>query len=173
MCIPCGTGLGSTWNKNLIYDAGVLLSEECTTKGAHAWLGPTVNMPRSPLNGRGFECLSEDPFLSGMLAASIINGVQSKGTLAVLKHFVANDQEKEKNTVDVRVSDRALREIYMKPFQLAIRHSTPASVMSSYSKVQGVSCSEDPKLLQGVLRKEWAYDGLILSDWYVPCLSFG
>lgn len=159
--------MGSTWNKSLIYDTGILLSEECTAKGAHVVLAPTLNLQRSPLNGRGFESISEDPFLSGMLAASLINGIQSKGTLAVLKHFVANDQEKEKNTVDVIVSERALREIYTKPFQIAIRHSNPASVMASYSKVQGVSCSQSPKLLKNILREEWKWKGLIMSDWYV------
>ncbi len=165
LCLPCGTGLGATWNKSLIYDAGVLLSEECTAKGAHAWLGPTVNMQRSPLNGRGFESFSEDPFLSGMICASIINGFQSKGSLAVLKHLVVNDQETEKVAVDVSLSDRALREIYLKPFQLVIKHSNPASVMSSYSKLRGVSCSESPELLQKILREEWQYTGLIMSEW--------
>lgn len=131
-----------------------------------------MNIPRSPLNGRCFETISEDPFLSGILSASIINGIQSKGTLAVVRHFVANDQEKEKNTVDVIVSDRAFREIYTKPFQLAIRHSNPASVMSSYSKVLGVSCSQDPKLLQNLLRDEWKWKGMVISDWYVCVLYF-
>ncbi|PVH74438.1 glycoside hydrolase family 3 protein [Cadophora sp. DSE1049] len=166
ICIPCGTGLGATWNKELIFRAGILLSSECMAKGAHAWLGPTINMLRSPLNGRGFESFSEDPFLSGILAASIINGVQSNGTLAVLKHFVANDQETEKISVDVLVSDRALREIYLKPFQLALRHSSPASVMASYSKVQGVHCSESKQLLTNILRDEWGFLGLIMSDWF-------
>ncbi|KAF4876473.1 putative beta-glucosidase K [Colletotrichum siamense] len=166
LCIPCGSGLGATWNPELIEQAGKLLSKECEAKGAHVWLGPTVNIIRSPLNGRGFESFSEDPHLSGILAGSIIKGVQSRGTLAALKHFVANDQETEKMSVDVCISDRALREIYLMPFQIALRDSNPRVVMSSYNKVQGLHVSESPKILQDILRKEWKFDGLIMSDWY-------
>ncbi|KAL2065606.1 hypothetical protein VTL71DRAFT_3276 [Oculimacula yallundae] len=166
VCIPCGSGLGATWNKSLLQAAGVLLSQECKVKGAHAWLGPTVNMHRSALNGRGFESFSEDPFLSGMLAARIIEGVQSGGSAAVLKHFVANDQETEKRSVDVVISDRALREIYLLPFQLALKYGKPDAVMSSYNKVQGVHCSESKNLLRDILRTEWGFDGLIMSDWF-------
>lgn len=165
LCIPCGSGLGATWNKSLLQSAGVLLSQECKVKGVHAWLGPTVNMHRSPLNGRGFESFSEDPCLSGILAARIIEGVQSGGSAAVLKHFVANDQETEKRSVDVVISDRALREIYLLPFQLALKYGKPEAVMSSYNKVQGVHCSESKNLLQEILRREWGFDGLIMSDW--------
>ncbi|KAJ3946151.1 uncharacterized protein N0V96_004509 [Colletotrichum fioriniae] len=166
LCIPCGSGLGATWNAALIEQAGQLLSKECDAKGAHVWLGPTVNIIRSPLNGRGFESFSEDPHLSGMLAAAIIRGVQSRGTLAALKHFVANDQETEKMSLDVRMSDRALREIYLLPFQIALRDSNPRVVMSSYNKIGGLHVSENPMILQDILRKEWGFDGLIMSDWY-------
>ncbi|KAF9873970.1 Cel3c [Colletotrichum karsti] len=166
LCIPCGSGLGATWNLELIEQAGQLLSKECDAKGAHVWLGPTVNIIRSPLNGRGFESFSEDPYLSGILAAAIIRGVQSRGTLAALKHFVANDQETEKMSVDVRMSERALREIYLMPFQIALRDSNPRVVMSSYNKVEGLHVSENPKILQDILRKEWGFNGLIMSDWY-------
>ncbi|KAL0938437.1 Cel3c [Colletotrichum truncatum] len=166
LCVPCGSGLGATWNPDLIELAGQLLSKECDAKGAHVWLGPTVNIIRSPLNGRGFESFSEDPHLSGMLAAAMIRGVQSRGTLAALKHFVANDQETEKMSVDVCMSDRALREIYLMPFQIALRDSNPRVFMSSYNKVQGLHVSENPKILQDILRKEWGFDGLIMSDWY-------
>ncbi|CZT46602.1 related to Probable beta-glucosidase K [Rhynchosporium secalis] len=166
VCIPCGSGLGATWNKTLLKALGVLLSQECKVKGAHAWLDPTVNMHRSPLNGRGFESFSEDPFLSGILAAKIIEGVQSGGSAAVLKHFVANDQETEKRSVDVVISDRALREIYLLPFQLALRYGKPDAVMSSYNKVQGMHCSESKNLLRDILRTDWGFDGLIMSDWF-------
>ncbi|KZL64654.1 beta-glucosidase [Colletotrichum tofieldiae] len=166
LCIPCGSGLGATWNPELIEQAGQLLSKECDAKGAHVWLGPTVNIIRSPLNGRGFESFSEDPHLSGMLAAAIIRGVQSRGTLAALKHFVANDQETEKMAIDVCMSDRALREIYLLPFQIALRDSNPRVVMSSYNKIGGLHVSENPKILQDILRNEWGFDGLIMSDWY-------
>ncbi|PVH79344.1 glycoside hydrolase family 3 protein [Cadophora sp. DSE1049] len=166
LCIPCGSGLGATWNKSLLQSPGDLLSQECKVKGAHAWLGPTVNMHRSPLNGRGFESFSEDPFLSGMLAARIIEGVQSGGSAAVLKHFVANDQETGKRSVDVVISDRALREIYLLHFEPALKYGKPDAVMSSYNKVQGVHCSESKTLLQDILRTEWGFDGLIMSDWF-------
>ncbi|KAM5343779.1 hypothetical protein ACJ41O_012316 [Fusarium nematophilum] len=166
LCIPCGTGLGATWNPDLIYAAGQLLSRECEAKGAHVWLGPTVNLVRGPLNGRGFESFSEDPHLSGVLAAAIIRGVQSRGTLAALKHFVANDQETQKMSTDICMSERALREVYLKPFQMAVRDGKPKVVMSSYNKVNGTHVSESQKLLGQVLRREWGFDGLIMSDWF-------
>ncbi|KAI9050375.1 hypothetical protein LZ554_005540 [Drepanopeziza brunnea f. sp. 'monogermtubi'] len=166
LCIPCGSGLGATWNKSLLLSAGSLLSKECKAKGVHVWLAPTLNMHRSPLNGRGFESPSEDPFLGGMLAAKIIEGVQSGGTAAVLKHFVANDQETEKRSVDVVVSERALREIYLMPFMLALKHGKPDAMLTSYNKVNGVHVSESKKLLKGVLRGEWGFNGLIVSDWF-------
>jgi beta-glucosidase len=126
-----------------------------------------VNIIRSPLNGRGFESFSEDPWLSGVLAAAIIRGVQSRGTLAALKHYVANDHEVEKMSIDVCLSDRALREVYLRPFHVAMREASPRVVMSSYNKVQGTHVSESKKLLQDVLRQEWGFDGLVMSDWYV------
>ncbi|KAF4463972.1 Beta-glucosidase [Fusarium albosuccineum] len=166
LCLPCGTGLGATWNPDLLYEVGKLLSRECEAKGAHVWLGPTVNMLRSPLNGRGFESFSEDPYLSGVLAGAIIRGVQSRGTLAALKHFVANDQETDKISCDIRMSHRALREIYLKPFQIAMAQGGPRVIMASYNKVNGIHASENPKLLQQILREEWNFDGLVLSDWF-------
>ncbi|VZH91574.1 unnamed protein product [Fusarium fujikuroi] len=166
LCIPCGTGLGATWNPDLLYSAGQLLSRECDAKGAHVWLGPTVNLVRGPLNGRGFESFSEDPHLSGVLATAIIRGVQSRGTAAALKHFVANDQETAKMSTDICMSERALREVYLKPFQMAVRDAKPKIVMSSYNKVNGVHVSESTKLLKDILRSEWGFDGLVMSDWY-------
>ncbi|KAJ0161688.1 putative beta-glucosidase K, partial [Colletotrichum tanaceti] len=166
LCIPCGSGLGATWNPELIEKAGRLLSKECDAKGARVWLGPTVNIVRSPLGGRGFESFSEDPHLSGILAAAVIRGVQSGGTLAALKHFVANDQETDNMSLDVCVSDRALREVYLLPFQIALRDGNPRVLMSSYNKIGGLHVSENPRILQDILRKEWGFDGLIMSDWY-------
>ncbi|KAF5547604.1 beta-glucosidase [Fusarium phyllophilum] len=166
LCIPCGTGLGATWNPDLLYSAGQLLSRECDAKGAHVWLGPTVNLVRGPLNGRGFESFSEDPHLSGVLATAIIRGVQSRGTAAALKHFVANDQETAKMSTDICMSERALREVYLKPFQMAVRDAKPKIVMSSYNKVNGIHVSESKKLLKDILRSEWGFDGLVMSDWY-------
>lgn len=115
-------------------------------KGAACWLGPTVNIQRSPLGGRGFESFSEDPYLSGKLAGAYINGTQSTGVIATIKHFVANDQEHECLAVNVLVNDRALREIYLLPFQIAIADSNPGSVMTSYNKLNGVHVSESTDL---------------------------
>lgn len=165
-CLPCGTSLASTWDRNILRLAGELLGNECKAKGAACWLGPTVNIQRSPLGGRGFESLSEDPYLSGKLAASYINGTQSTGVIATIKHFVANDQEHERLAVNVHVNDRALREIYMLPFQIAIAESSPGALMTCYNKVNGTHVSESKNLLEGIVRGEWGWKGLIMSDWY-------
>jgi len=165
-CLPCGTGLASTWDLHLLNKAGVLIGEECIAKGAHCWLGPTINMPRSPLGGRDFETFSEDPYLSGKLAGSYINGTQSTGVISTLKHFVANDQEHERAAVNVFVNDRALREIYLLPFQIAIADSQPGAIMSAYNRLNGRHLSESKDMLEGVLRKEWGWTGMIMSDWY-------
>lgn len=165
-CLPCGTGLASTWDIELLHQAGTLIGEECLAKGAACWLGPTINIQRSPLGGRGFESFSEDPYLSGKLAGSYINGVQSKGVVATLKHYVANDQEHERIAVDARVSERALREIYLLPFQIAIADSSPGAIMTAYNKVNGTHVSENQRLLQDILRNEWGWKGLVMSDWF-------
>ncbi|KAJ4479221.1 glycoside hydrolase family 3 protein [Lentinula aciculospora] len=156
-CFPSSTGLGASFDVDLAYKVGVALGEECRAKGCHILLGPTVNTQRSPLGGRSFESFAEDPTLNGLIAAAYINGVQSKGVSATIKHYVANDQEFE--------SERALREIYLKPFQLALKHSNPWALMSSYNRVNGVHVSESSWLLDDILRKEWGFKGLIMSDW--------
>jgi beta-glucosidase len=157
--------MGATWDPDLMRLAGVLIGEECKAKGAHCWLGPTVNTQRSPLGGRGFESFSEDPHLSGKIAASYIKGAQSTGVISTLKHFVANDQEHERMAVDVRVTDRALREIYLMPFQIAIRDANPGSIMTSYNKVNGTHVSESHLFIEKILREEWGWKGLVMSDW--------
>ncbi|KAH8662620.1 glycosyl hydrolase family 3 N terminal domain-containing protein [Xylariales sp. PMI_506] len=164
-CIPCGTALGATWDLDLLRQAGVLIGQECKVKGAHCWLGPTVNMQRSPLGGRGFESFSEDPVLSGKIAGSYITGAQSTGVVSTLKHWVANDQEHERMAVDARVSDRALREIYMKPFQIAIKEGNPGAIMTSYNKLNGTHVSESKEYID-ILREEWGWKGLVVSDWF-------
>lgn len=169
-CFPCGTGLAATWNVDLLQRAGTVMGEEARAKGAHVLLGPTVNTQRSPLGGRGFESFSEDPVLSGFAAASIVNGIQSTGVQASIKHFVANDQEHERMAVDSLVTQRALREIYLLPFQIATRDARPGSFMTAYNKVNGTHVSEEPKILQKILREEWGWEGLIMSDWYVGFL---
>ncbi|PVH77695.1 glycoside hydrolase family 3 protein [Cadophora sp. DSE1049] len=165
-CLPCGTALAATWDTGLLLKAGELMGEETKVKGAHVLLGPTVNMQRSPLGGRGFESFSEDPVLAGNCAASVVNGVQKTGVVASIKHFVANDQEHERMAVNAIVTERALREIYLMPFQIAVKDSRPGSFMTSYNKVNGVHVSEDPRFVHGILRGEWGWEGLVLSDWY-------
>lgn len=166
-CLPCGTALGATWNQKLIQEGGVLIGMEVKAKGARVWLGPTVNIQRSPLGGRNFESFAEDPFLSGKIAGSYISGAQSTGIVSTLKHFVANDQEHERMAVDVRVTERALREIYLLPFQIALKEGRPGGIMASYNKVNGLHVSESPTLLEDLLRREWGFKGMIMSDWYV------
>jgi beta-glucosidase len=165
-CFPCGTALGATFNLPLLEEAGRKMGEEAKLKSAHAILGPTINMQRSPLGGRGFESLGEDPFLAGLGAAALVNGIQETGIQATLKHFVCNDQEHKRNAVHSIVTERALREIYALPFQLAIRDSSPSAIMTAYNGLNGVYCSESRKLLEEILRTEWGWDGLVVSDWY-------
>ncbi|KAI5860850.1 glycoside hydrolase family 3 protein [Durotheca rogersii] len=165
-CFPCGTALGATFNQELLEEAGRKMGEEAKVKGAHAILGPTINMQRSPLGGRGFESLGEDPFLAGLGAAALVRGIQSTGVQATIKHFVCNDHEHKRNAVQAIITERALREIYALPFQLAVRDSNPGSFMTAYNGVNGTYCSENPKLLDEILRGEWAWNGLVMSDWY-------
>ena len=123
-------------------------------------------MQRGPLGGRGFESFSEDPYLAGSMGAATVNGIQSQGVSATIKHFVCNDQEHERQAVDSIVSERALREIYLMPFQIAQRDADPWCYMTSYNRVNGTHASEDPKLIKDILRKEWGFNGMTMSDWY-------
>lgn len=166
LLIPSGTGLAATWDTELIERGGQLQGREAIAKGASIILGPTTNMQRGPLGGRGYESFSEDPLLAGNMSAATINGIQSNGVAATLKHYVCNDQEHERQSVDCIVTERALREIYLMPFQIAQRDSQPMSYMTSYNKVNGVHASECPRLLKDILRGEWGFDGMIMSDWY-------
>lgn len=128
-------------------------------------LGPTINIQRSPLGGRGFESLSEDPVLAGLGAAALVKGIQSTGVVATIKHFVCNDQEHERNGTDARVTERALREIYALAFQLVVRDGKPGAFMTAYNKVNGLHVSENPKILKDLLRGEWGWEGCVMSDW--------
>ena len=143
------------------------MAKEAVAKGIHVLLAPTINMQRGPLGGRGFESISEDPFLSGLAAAALINGIQSDGIVACIKHFVCNDQEHERNRVDVRITERALREIYLMPFMIALKKSNPGTLMSSYNKVNGEHVSESKRFLQTLIREEWGWNGAVVSDWSV------
>ena len=164
-CFPCGSALAATWDTELVERVGQALGEETLAKGAQILLAPTVNLHRSPLAGRNFECYSEDPLLTGKMATAYIRGLQSRGVGACIKHFVCNDSEFERQTLSSDVGERALRELYLLPFEMAIRESQPWSLMSAYNRVNGVYACEHPYLLGQVLRQEWGYDGLVISDW--------
>jgi len=163
---PNGTGLAATFDKNLLKDAGNLMAIEGKEKGSHVILGPTTNMQRGPNGGRGFESFSEDPYLAGIASASIINGIQDKHIAATIKHYVGNDLEHERNSSDSIISQRALREIYLEPFRLAVKYSNPLCFMTGYNKVNGEHVSQSKFLIEDTLRKEWNWDGLVMSDWY-------
>ncbi|KOS38307.1 hypothetical protein ACN38_g10859 [Penicillium nordicum] len=165
-CFPCGTGLAATWDTKLVQKGGQLQGQEAIAKGASIILGPTTNMQRSPLGGRGFESFSEDPVLAGNMSAATIAGIQSTGVAATLKHFVCNDQEHERQSVDAVVSEQALREIYLMPFQIAQRDAKPMCYMTAYNKVNGTHASESKPLIRSILREEWGFHGMVMSDWF-------
>ncbi|MGB3717860.1 MAG: glycoside hydrolase family 3 protein, partial [Candidatus Promineifilaceae bacterium] len=165
-CFPVGISLASTWNTELVEQVAQALGEEAKTKGAHMLLGPTINIHRSPLNGRNFECYSEDPFLSARMAVAYITGLQSRGVGATPKHYVCNDSEFERNTINSQVGERALREIYLPPFKAAVQEAGTWGIMSAYNKVNGTFASENPTTLIDILKEEWGFDGIVMSDWF-------
>ncbi|GAA5898000.1 hypothetical protein JCM6882_003304 [Rhodosporidiobolus microsporus] len=165
--LPCATALGATFDVEAVRKLGRVLANEAKSKGSSLLLAPTINIQRNPLNGRAYESFSEDPLLSGYLAGAYVNGLQTDGGVGgVIKHFVGNDQEHERLSVDVIIPERALREIYLKPFEIAQRLAKPWSYMTSYSRLNGIHASESKELLQGILREEWGFDGLVMSDWF-------
>ena len=166
VCFPSGIALAATWNTDLVERVGQALGDETKAKGAHILLGPTVNIHRTPLSGRNFEFYSEDPYLSGRMATAYILGLQSRGVGACIKHFVCNESEFERQTISSVVSERPLREIYLKPFEMALRDANPWSLMPSYNKVNGIYASENAHLLKDILKCEWKFDGLVISDWF-------
>ncbi len=165
-CFPVGIALAATWNTELVERVGQALGEEAKTKGAHILLAPTVNIHRSPLNGRNFECFSEDPYLSARMAVVYIKGVQSQNVGTAIKHYVCNDSEFQRHTISSEVGERALREIYLPPFKAAVQEAHPWSVMASYNKVNGTYAGENPYTLTDILRGEWGFEGLVMSDWF-------
>ena len=157
--------LGSSFDKECAYKMGEALADECIDEGVDMLLGPGVNIKRHILCGRNFEYLSEDPVLAGELAAGYINGLQSRGVSASLKHYAANNQEENRLKVSVEVDERVLREIYLRPFEIAVEKSNPDSVMCAYNKIGGVWASENPHLIKDILKDEWGYFGVMVSDW--------
>jgi beta-glucosidase len=166
LSLPCGMSIGSTWNPPLVARLGEVLAAEAVSKGVHVLLGPTVCIVRTPLAGRTFESFSEDPLLTARLAVAYVEGVQGGGVGCCIKHFACNDQEHERMTISAEVSERALREIHLVAFEAAVREAGVWSVMTAYNKVNGVYCGEQPDLISGILRGEWGFDGLVMSDWF-------
>jgi beta-glucosidase len=165
LCTPCGSALGATWDRDLARSVGQLIGSEAALKGVDVVLGPVLNITRTPLGGRSFECFSEDPLLAGELGAAWIVGVQSRGVAATPKHFVANDAEADRWTVDCVVDERTLREIYLPPFEWAVRAGAWV-LMTAYNRVNGLFCAEQAELVAGLLKGEWGWDGVVVSDWF-------
>ncbi|KAH8669749.1 glycoside hydrolase superfamily [Tricladium varicosporioides] len=164
-CFPCCTSLAATFNSHLSHRIGRALGQESLTKGAQVLLGPTVCSHRSPLGGRNFEAFSEDPLLSGRLASEYVKGLQGEGVAATVKHFLGNEQDTRRFSVNEIIDERALREIYLKSFEIVVKQSDPWCIMSSYPKINGAHVDTSKHFLQNVLRDQWGFNGLVMSDW--------
>lgn len=166
VCFPCATSLGATFDTQLITKVGAAIATDALGKHAYGLLAPTVNIHRYLLNGRNFESYSEDPLLSGYIAASYISGVQSRGVSACPKHFLANEVENGRRWSDSVIDERTLREIYLEPFRVLIKHSSPWALMTAYNACRGEYCSQSKELLEDIVRGEWGFKGLVVSDWF-------
>lgn len=164
IALPSPTALAATWDVDLVRRAGRLLAQEARRKGVHVLLAPTLNLHRSPLGGRHFECFSEDPYLTGEIGAAYVEGVQEGGVATTPKHFVANDFETERFTADVVVAEKTLREVYLRPFERVVAAGA-WGLMTAYNSVNGTTMSENSGLVNGVLKGEWGFDGFVVSDW--------
>ncbi len=165
-CIPCGSAIGATWDPRTAEALGALVGREALDRGCRGLLAPTVNLHRSPLAGRNFECYSEDPLLSGALAAGYVRGVQSNGVFATVKHFVGNDAEFERSSINSVIDERSLRELYLLPFEVAVREGGALAIMTGYNRLNGRWLTQQPELLLNILRGEWGFDGLVMTDWF-------
>ncbi len=177
-CFPTASCLASTWDLDLIHQMGLALAEECIALGVDVLLGPGVNMKRSPLGGRNFEYFSEDPFLAGEMAVALISGIQDSGVGVSLKHYAANNQEYQRFMINAEVDERTLHEIYLPAFEAAVKRCQPWTVMCAYNKLNGNYGSENKVLLSDILKKDWGFEGLVVSDWgavhhRVPSLQAG
>ena len=162
---PTASALAATWDADLLYTMGQALAEEASALDVGVLLGPGVNMKRSPLGGRNFEYFSEDPYLAGELASSLVAGIQSKGVGTSLKHYAVNNQEFERFRINAEVDERTLREIYLTAFETVVKKTQPWTVMCSYNKINGHYGSEQYDLLTRILKEEWGFEGFVVSDW--------
>ncbi len=165
VCFPTACATACSFDRDLLEEMGSALGKECQAENVSVLLGPAVNIKRSPLCGRNFEYFSEDPYLAGQMAKAHIQGVQKEGVGTSIKHFAANNQEYHRMSASSEVDERTLREIYLAAFETPIKEAKPKTVMCSYNQINGVFASEDPWLLDEVLRKEWGYEGYVMSDW--------
>ncbi|KQR01169.1 hypothetical protein ASF72_13135 [Arthrobacter sp. Leaf141] len=165
LIMPSGTALAATWNPELVSEVGQLIGQQGLERGVNVVLGPNLNLPRSPLSGRAFEMFSEDPYLTGMLGAAWVRGVQSQGVGSCTKHVVANDTETERRRMNSRLEPAVLRETYLRPFETAVRTANPWMLMMAYNRVNGTHCSQNAELI-GILKDDWQYDGVVVSDWF-------
>lgn len=165
VCFPAGATIANSWDRKIAYLLGETLGKEARAENINIVLGPAINIKRSPLCGRNFEYFSEDPYLTGILGGEYVKGLQSQNVGACVKHFAVNNQENRRRTIDVIIDERNLREIYLKAFEMIIKNSKPWSIMSAYNKVNGEYCSENSHLLKEILRKEWNFQGIVISDW--------
>ncbi len=166
MNVPCGTAIAATWNRDLQRRLGELLGRENVAKGSRVHLAPTVNLHRTPVGGRNFECMSEDPYLTAMTAYEYVMGVQSQGVASCIKHLVGNDTEFERMTINSEIDERTLREMYLYPFEVAVKDAKALSIMTSYNRINGPYAADSEWLLRDVLRGEWGFDGATISDWF-------
>ncbi|HEX7589889.1 MAG TPA: glycoside hydrolase family 3 C-terminal domain-containing protein, partial [Demequinaceae bacterium] len=164
-CFPTAAALASTWDPALLEEIGAALGSECRAEDVPVLLGPALNLKRHPAAGRNFEYLSEDPVVAGRMAAGLVRGIQSQGVAACLKHFAANNQESWRMSIDAIVDERTLRELYLTGFEIAVRESDPWTVMCAYNQINGTHCGENHGLLTEILRDEWGFDGLAMTDW--------
>ena len=171
--LPCPSALGATWDPELVGELAAALGREARGKAVDILLAPTINLMRTPLGGRGFECFAEDPVLTAELAVAYVRGVQSAGVAATIKHFVGNDSETQRWTYDARIAEHVLRELYLIPFEAAVKAGGALAVMAAYNGVNGASMTANEPLLRGVLKGEWGFDGVVVSDWHAARQTVG
>ncbi len=164
--VPCGTSLAATWDPVLIEEIGHILGRETRAKGARVLLAPTVNLHRTPVGGRNFECQSEDPYLSARITVGYVRGLQAEGVSACVKHFVGNDTEFERMSIDSQIDERTLREVYLRPFEAAVKEANALAIMTAYNRINGSFAADSKEMITDILRGEWGFDGIVMSDWF-------